>query len=269
VDNIIQDFIWNGGTSKLSKSTLTQNIDNGGLKMCNFQFKIKALQLSWIKRLTNSTDSTWKTLPQHFYKCKDLLIYFNANHETLHKNKIPSFYTDIHKEYMKHFKQTPNNTTDILEQSLWLNNHITIQHKPIYWKNWILNGIMTISNILDHENKFLSHTELNMTYKLKSTYLQVEQIKSSIPNIWKKELKGTHNIENKNNQTLKIHINNQYKNIQFVKCKEFYWHLININIHIPTSKQKWAKIYSSLKDPEENVWKNIYDMHFKTIHYRV
>jgi len=176
VDNIIQDFIWNGGTSKLSKATLTQNINNGGLKMCNFQIKIKALQLSWIKRFTNLKDSTWKLLPQHFYKCSNLFIYFNANHELLHTNKIPSFYLDIHKEYMKHFKQTPNNITDILDQSLWLNKHITIQNKPIYWKHWQNKGIMTVSNILDHENKFLPYTELNRIYKLKSTYLQIEQI---------------------------------------------------------------------------------------------
>ncbi len=143
VDNIIQDFIWNCSTSKLSKATLTQNINNGGLKMCYFQIKIKALQLSWIKHFTNLKDSTWKLLPQHFYKCSNLFFYFNANHDQLHTNKTPTFYLDIHKEYMKHFKQTPNNISDILDQSLWPNKHITIQNKPVYWKHWQNKGIMT------------------------------------------------------------------------------------------------------------------------------
>ena len=71
----------------------------------------------------------------------------------------------------------------VLEQSLWLNKHITIQQKPICWKNWENNRIRTISNILDEENNVLSYKRLNRTYKLTSTYLELEQIKSSIPNI--------------------------------------------------------------------------------------
>jgi hypothetical protein len=50
-----------------------------------------------------------------------------------------------------------------------------------------------------------------------------------------------------------------------VKCKDFYWHLINIKKHNPTSKHKWSQIYKSLENPEEEVWNNIYKMPFQTI----
>ncbi len=33
VDKIILDFMWNGGTAKIAKSTLIQSIDNG-VKSC-------------------------------------------------------------------------------------------------------------------------------------------------------------------------------------------------------------------------------------------
>ena len=33
VDNIIQNFIWNGGSSKISKISLSQNMEKGGLKL--------------------------------------------------------------------------------------------------------------------------------------------------------------------------------------------------------------------------------------------
>ncbi len=43
IDEITQDFMWNSKTSKLSKATLTQSINNGGLKMCNFKLKTSTL----------------------------------------------------------------------------------------------------------------------------------------------------------------------------------------------------------------------------------
>jgi hypothetical protein len=166
---------------------------------------------------------------------------------------------------MKHFKLTPDSRIDILEQSLWLNKNITIKKKPIYWKSWQNKGIHTLSNLLDHENKFLSHIDINRLYNASFSYLQVEQIKSCIPKIWKKELKGKHNIEPNNCQVINICINNHYKNIQFVKCKDFYWHLLNLTEHTPASKKKWAKIFQSLINPEETVWTSIYKMPFKTV----
>ncbi len=37
INNIIQNFIWNGSTSKISQKTLTQNIESGGMKLCHYE----------------------------------------------------------------------------------------------------------------------------------------------------------------------------------------------------------------------------------------
>ncbi len=50
---------------KISQKTHIQQIDKGGLKLCHYETKVKALKLSWIKRLTSETDSTWRTLPKY------------------------------------------------------------------------------------------------------------------------------------------------------------------------------------------------------------
>ncbi len=47
------------------------------------------------------------------------------------------------------------------------------------------------------------------------------QIQSSIPKTWKQIIKNRHtNSTIENTVTLKICINNQYKDIQKIKCKE-------------------------------------------------
>ncbi len=58
INNLIQNFIWDGTTSKISQKTLIQQIDKGNLKLCHYETKVKALKLSWIKRLTSEIDST-------------------------------------------------------------------------------------------------------------------------------------------------------------------------------------------------------------------
>ncbi len=92
INDIIQNFIWEGKTTKIAQKTLTNNIDNGGLKLCYFPFKVDSLKPSWIKRLCNDTYANWKILTKFFYDCDDLNIYFSANHKIINnKNKIPSF----------------------------------------------------------------------------------------------------------------------------------------------------------------------------------
>ncbi len=44
INNIIQNFIWNGSTSKLAQQTIIQPIENGGLKLCHFETKVKSLK---------------------------------------------------------------------------------------------------------------------------------------------------------------------------------------------------------------------------------
>ncbi len=125
-NKIIQHFLWDDSTSKISQHTLIQNIENGSLKLCHFETKVKALRLSWLKRLSSESQSNYKILARVFHKCSNLHTYFDANHKLLNTNTIPSFYTEIHKVYMSLFKQEPINMTEILEQSLWLNQNISI-----------------------------------------------------------------------------------------------------------------------------------------------
>ncbi len=113
--------------------TLIENIENGGLKLCHVETKVKALRLSWLKCLTSESQSNYKILPRVFYKCSNLHTYFDANHKVLNTNTIPSVYTEIHKVYMSLFKQEPINTTEILDQSLWLNQNISINNKYVYF----------------------------------------------------------------------------------------------------------------------------------------
>ncbi len=43
INNATQNFIWDGNTSEIAQQILIQAIQNGGLKLCHFETKVKAL----------------------------------------------------------------------------------------------------------------------------------------------------------------------------------------------------------------------------------
>ncbi len=111
---------------------------------------------------------------------------------------------------MKYFKLPLTNIIEVHDQSLWLNKHITINNKLIFWKQWQKHGINTINNLLDTENKFLTHAEINHKFGIKCTNLDIAQIQNSIHNTWKQIINNRHtNSTIENTVTLKICINNQ------------------------------------------------------------
>ncbi len=57
VNNTIQNFMWEGSTSKITHKKLIQQIEKGGIKLCHFEMKVKALNLSRVKRV-NMENST-------------------------------------------------------------------------------------------------------------------------------------------------------------------------------------------------------------------
>ena len=57
-----KDFIWRGKRPKIKHSTSIGNFENGGLKDIDIESKLKALKLSWIKRLLDRNFHPRKTL---------------------------------------------------------------------------------------------------------------------------------------------------------------------------------------------------------------
>jgi hypothetical protein len=262
INNLIQNFLWNNSTSKISQNTLIQEIKHGGLKLCHFNTKIESLKLSWIKRLTNSCNHNWKIIPKLYYKCENLNTYFNANHKILENNMIPKFYTDIHITYMKYFKQKPTNIKEILDQSLWLNENIKIGNKYIYFKEWEKKGINKISDLFNKFGILYSHNQLSLKYNINSNFLQTAQIQTAIPPSWKKVINEYITPIIKENVDIRINLNETYRPLHSIKCKDFYWHIINSKQHKPTCISKWAKSSNYFSYDIDPKWKYIFTLPF-------
>ena len=68
VKQIVTDFIWNGKPPKIACNVMMQNIENGGLKLVDFESKVKSLKIGFIKRLLQNKDGKWRAIASHFFK---------------------------------------------------------------------------------------------------------------------------------------------------------------------------------------------------------
>ncbi len=170
---------------------------------------------------------------------------------------------NIHKVYMENSKKQLISAQQILEQSLWLNKYITIKNKCLYWNSWKKAGISHINDIINQSNgNVLFHEALQKTFNFKINYIDVLQLQSSIPKYYMNILKQNTCSTPVTNIQITIFINNYKLQLYKVKCKIYYWHLINNIIHIPKVITKCENIYTNFNLKDHNFWKPIFKMSF-------
>ena len=150
-----------------------------------------------------------------------------------------------------------------MEQSIWLNKHITINNKIINWESWKSVGILYINDIINpSDGNFLSHEILQKKININTNYIETLQIQSSIPKTWTKKLKQhIYNTPINNIQNC-IFINKSKRELVEIKCKDYYWHLINNITHTPKAIIAWENIYTNFKFKDKDFWQTIFKMPF-------
>jgi len=97
---MIVNFIWQGKPSEIKKMTLVGEKSKGGLKMIDFEVMATALKIAWIKRISQNSDSSWKTLTEHFFRKQGGLSFLlNCRYDAklLNLNSVSTFYHAILK----------------------------------------------------------------------------------------------------------------------------------------------------------------------------
>ena len=63
VEKIFCKFLWNAGPDRIKRTVVTKDLRAGGLRMINIQYFIKALRITWLRRVIQSHENkTWYDL---------------------------------------------------------------------------------------------------------------------------------------------------------------------------------------------------------------
>ena len=149
VEASFMEFLWDGKPSKIKKTTIIGELNQGGLKFPHVESIIKALKLSWVKRLLCSTsDGRWITLSKTMMgitteelKSPTLLKYIDTS---------PSpFYVQLLETWFGSYSVEPVNAEAVLLQPLWHNAFILVGGKPIRqgFRDWVNQNIKYVKDI--------------------------------------------------------------------------------------------------------------------------
>ncbi len=80
VKHIIVDFIWEGKTSKIAYDVLIQQTEEGGLKLVDFEDKVKSLKVMWVKCLTKDEKDLYVSdVYVHLFRLNYYVLILHGN----------------------------------------------------------------------------------------------------------------------------------------------------------------------------------------------
>ena len=74
---------------------------------------------------------------------------------------------------------------------LWNNRYVTIQNKPYEWKRWRDAGILRVYDIIGNDGSFLDANEIFQKYRIEVNFLELLQIRQSIPFEWRRIIENS------------------------------------------------------------------------------
>ena len=149
--------------------------------MIDFDTMLKALKLTWIPRLLRTSDnSNWCIIPKHYFKRMggfDFLLRCNC--DTNFFNELPLIYKKMLE--LCYELKTLFSYDQKQEITLFDNQDILVDGKPIFLSEWFTKGILSINELLNETGNVLTFQEFRDKYSCESNFLQYYQVVRAIP----------------------------------------------------------------------------------------
>ena len=177
LNQLLFKFLWKG-VDKVTRVSVINEYESGGLKMIDIDCMIKSLRLAWLQRLFNDSTATWKRYFLHLLEPVGGLFFLNCNYDIKDYNFPSQFYNEL-LLWWSEFRETFSSERDY-RNIIWQNKEIRIDNKPVYFKNYLASGIINIHDLrfdLNITDSFRYFS--NEIYKI--NFLQWAGLRYSIP----------------------------------------------------------------------------------------
>ena len=259
LNTIHKKFIWDNKRAKIKHSTLIASYEQGGLKDIDIFTKIKALQLSWIKRLLDDNFHPWKVIPTYiFTKISPLgsnIFYPNFMLDIDVKN-IPDFYQNILNFWTEFSHASPLTASSVLSECVWNNRHITIGNKVIQPTFLSAKNVIFVADFFDVNGNVIPWLVFKLNNDLsEAKHFNWIQIIDAIPADWKNIVK----IDNGRSRQFCLFNPHLIYKARMLPCsrlssRELYNIRLSKIVGTPTSQLHIQKLLNAPSLP----WKSIY-----------
>ena len=170
LQKICFNFTWNNKQDRISRKTVHKSVEDGGMGLPELRTFIKALKLTWIRKLI-ITKHKWKHTIIQVYPFLDNLNHFGPNLGTSYP-ALNNFWTEVLEAYHTLFyKLEPQTENEILAEPVCFNNRIKIGNSTIKNKNLNDNEIYLIGHFFNDNGQALTfeqfigiHTNCNINF---------------------------------------------------------------------------------------------------------
>ena len=194
INKIIFRFIWEGKPPKIKRKTIIVEKKRGGLKMIDFEIMERALKMTWIKRIAEAGDASWKTILNYAVRQFggiDFLINCDYDVKALNLEQLPEFYCTV-LCYWQEFKDSSDNKEiPVYDRIIWNNRDIRLDGKTIFINEWYSKGIIYLQDLLNADLNFLSLTEFKENFRVQCPFTIYYGLINAIPKTRKLSLRNT------------------------------------------------------------------------------
>ena len=186
LEKLLYNFLWRGGKDKISRKVMVQNYEFGGCKMIHLDSYVKALKLTWVRRIING-ESQWKTIFLELTKCNTVfLMQFGIDYyKKCEKTTKNIFWKEVLKtlmEFALQFKQ--QNVTDILYSPVWYNPKVKMGNQSIFYNKFYQKGFHIIKDFFNENGRFIDYEELLESHQLQIPFTTFHGLKTAIIASW-------------------------------------------------------------------------------------
>ena len=193
LEKIMNDFLWSSRAPKIPIHILQLSKENGGAGLVNFRLRDQALKAKWIREM--EIDEMTKNLALHALRTPLGNDIWRCNIKAEDVSTVVtthSFWRDVLLAWTHiNFKKDVTTPSDIANQFLWFNSHIRIAKRPLCYDKAYNNGLKTLLQILDNNQKLKDSLTLHREFGL--TIMEANSLIAAIPKKWTLTL-NTHPI---------------------------------------------------------------------------
>ena len=230
---LIFNFLWNGKDKVIRLSTYAP-YEFGGLKMIDYESMIKALRLSWLKRIFDKNcNGFWKSYFNYLLKNQGGQFLLECNYSSDQIDIPSSFYQELLIWWQK-IRETadPDNNCKYI---IWNNKEILIDGNSVFYKKYFVKGIKYTNDLLFDMNNIESFNIMKRK-GLVSNFLIWTGLRKSVP---------LHLREQKSNSNVIFDVGNY-------RCRHYYSILIKFIYERP---KKWLMLADKFNLTEEQLSK--------------
>jgi len=252
LEGMFRKFIWNNGKGRISYEQLCGSTEAGGLKLTNIRILIKALRISWIKRLIQG-EGDWQDLFKNTIT-SDYNLIWELDTESMQSfsDKVSnSFWREVFVSWSSYIKDCRTQNSDCAYYPIWNSNICQTSGLLKDKKALQEKGLLYVKDIFSDNGDILGYEEFKTKY-MPINFVSFYGLVHSLSREWRIEFSNVQMCDIKNVIKEKLDTVLSKKKV----CKYVYSEMQYTKTLHSNSENKWSNILGT--ELSETECKNMY-----------